>query len=113
MLFPLHNFVLCFRYKIMASGSKRWYSSKCGCSHDCFAHSGLQIQMLLVDTWLAVCLIPNVAFSIFLYLSNTRTPNLQPTLGLHKFGTYNVEFWNCWDDLYSLERPINGSYLPM
>ena len=67
----------------MAGSSKRWNSTKCRCSHDCFAHCGLQIQMLLVDTWMAVCLIPNVAFSIFLYLSNTCTPNLQPTLGLH------------------------------
>ena len=97
----------------MASGSKCWYSSKCCSIHDCFAHSRLQIQMLLVDTWMVVCLIPNAAFSIFLYLSNTCTPNLQPTLGLHKFGPSNVEFWNCWDDLYSLERPIKGSYLPM
>ena len=94
----------------MASGCKRWYFLRSYRSYDCVTHSSLQIQMLLVDTWLVVCLIPYVTFLIFLHLSNPRSSNLQLTSGLYKFDAYHVEFWNRRNDLYSLEGTIKSEY---
>ena len=77
------------------------------CRDDSFIDSGLQIQMLLADSWMAIFGIFYIAFLLQLYLFDGNCQNLQFTIGLHIYGFDHMEFWSGWDDVHSLERPID------
>ena len=75
-------------------------------SDDSVVDSGLQIQMLLANSWMVIFVIFDVAFPVHFYIFDGNPQNLQFTFGLHIYGVDHVEFWSGWNDLHSLERSL-------